>query len=791
MPDLPELFLAALGDRYTIERELGHGGNAVVYLAHDCKHDRKVALKVLVPELALSIRTERFLREIQIAAKLTHPHVLPLYDSGEAHGFLYYVMPYVEGESLRQRLDREKQLPVEDALQVAQEVADALAYAHQHDVLHRDIKPENILLEAGHAVVADFGLARALTAASGHTVSRAGIAVGTPVYMSPEQGAGSRELDGRSDVYSLGCVLYEMLAGRPPFAGETPQEVLAQHALEPVAPLRTLRPEIPGDVEVAILVALAKRPSERFATVAEFAAALAAPETAAVLRAHRRRTRAKWFRRVLAGGAAVLLGAVAVGRWWANAAPGAAATPSVAVLPFVNIGGDTANEYFSDGMTEELINALAQVEGLRIPGRTSSFAYQGKSVPLSKIGAELRVATVLEGSVRKSSGGLRVSARLLNVADGYQIWSEQYDRPLKDAVAVQEEIARAVASALRVKLGAGGAALLARRYTDNPEAYDLYLRGRFFWNRGTRAGIEKAIDYFNQAIVLDSGYALAYSGLADAHLESMDGLFDYLPREETYGRARAAALQAVTLDSQLAEAYVSLGRMRQYDWDWKGAQEAYRRAIQLNPQYALAHSWYGFFLAFVMSAKGLADEGVRETRLGVELDPLNPRINNFHGIALRYARRYDEAIEYHRRAAELNPEFAGPHYHGAWAYLLKGMYHEALAEADTAARLDPSRFGVYDGTFPPVVGVIYGRQGRRAEALAILRESEKRSRRSPRIARAYIYAALDDRERTLEALDQMIEQREFSQGPNLGSAHWDLVRPDPRFQQLMKKAGLE
>src|SRR6266540_3175833 len=581
MSDVSGLFRAALANCYVIERELGRGGNAVVYLALDVKQRRRVALKMLLPELALSVRSERFLREIEIAAQLTHPHIVPLYDSGEVNGSLYYVMPYVEGESLRQRLDREPQLPLADALQIARDVADALAYAHQQGIVHRDIKPENILLEAGHAVVADFGLARALTAAAGTTVSQAGIAMGTPAYMSPEQGAATAQLDGRSDVYSLGCVLYEMLAGPPPFTGDSAQELLARHPLEPVAPLRRLRPEIPRGVEAAVLVALAKQPAERFTDVADFAAALAAPETAAVLRARRQRTRAKWVRRVVAASAVVLLGAVAVGRWRGRAAAAGSAPPSVAVLPFVNLSGDTADQYFSDGMTEELINALAQVEGLRVPGRASSFAYQGKNVPYRKIGAELGVATVLEGSIRKTSVGLRVSTRLVNVADGYQIWAEQYDRPLKDAVAVQEDIAGAVVATLRIKLATRGTAQLARRYTDNAGAYDLYLRGRFFWNRRDREGLQKAIDYFNRAIALDSGYALAYSGLADVYLYMLTT--NSVLREEGYRRARVAALRAVALDSQLAEAWVTLGRMRQLDWDWRGAEETYRQAIRLNP----------------------------------------------------------------------------------------------------------------------------------------------------------------------------------------------------------------
>lgn len=758
MSDRSGRWQAALADRYVVEREFARGGNAVVYLAQDVKHRRRVALKLLLPELALSVRSERFLREIEIAARLTHPHILPIHDSGEANGRLYYVMPYVAGETLRERLDRETQLPLADALQIAREVADALAYAHQQGIVHRDIKPENILLEAGHAVVADFGLARALTAAGAPTVSHAGIAVGTPLYMSPEQGAGTPELDGRSDVYSLGCVLYEMLTGRPPFMGETPQEVLAAHALEPVVPPRTLRPEVSQDLEGAVLVALAKRPAERFATVAEFAAALAAPETSAALRARRRRTRAQWVRRTLAGAVVVLLGAVSVARWRASAAPEGSATPSVAVLPFVNIGGDTANAYLSDGMTEELISALAQVEGLNVVGRTSSFRFKGRNIPLDQLGAELGVRSVVEGSLRRSEAGLRVDVRLVNVADGYQVWAEQFDRSLVDAVTVQAEIARAVVGALRMRLLTTGEARLTRHHTDNPEAHDLYLRGRYlFWNR---RNMERAIGYFSRAIELDSGYALAYSGLADALLQGEQ--MRVIPLEEGYNRAMAAALRAVTLDSQLAEGHASLGRVRQHAWDWERAEQGYRRAIQLNPRYAQAHTWYGWFLAVVMSVRGRADEGVRETRLAVDLDPLNAEFNERHGIALRYARRYDEAIQYHKRAAELSPAFAGNHYNMAWAYLYKGMYREALAELDTAAQLEPRQFGEeavpvsWRGIPPRLVGVavILARQGRQAEALDMLRDLEQRTRRPPWIARAYIYAALGDRERTLEALDR-------------------------------------
>jgi serine/threonine-protein kinase len=769
-------------DRYTIERELGRGGNAVVYLAHDRRHDRKVALKVLAPELAVSVRAERFLREIQIAANLAHPHVIPVYDSGEAEGCLYYVMPFVEGESLRARIEREPQLAIDDAVRITREVADALAYAHQRGVVHRDIKPENILLESGHAVVADFGLARALSASDGTAVSQAGLAVGTPSYMSPEQATGSTALDARTDVYSLGCVLYEMLTGEPPFTAPTLQEVLALHALEPVRPPRSLRAEVPVEVETAVLVALEKRTADRFATAAEFAEALGAPDSSPAMRARRRATRGTWVRAALAAAAVLLIGAVAMARW------GGAATPSVAVLPFANIGGDTANQYVSEGITEELINALAQVEELRVPGRTSSFAFQGRNVPPVTIGAELGVRYLLEGSVQRSSAGLRVNVRLVSVADGYQVWSAQYDRPLSDVVAVQEQIARAVVSALQVQLGAGAAASFARHSTVNPQAYDHYLRGRFFWNRGSRAAMRQAIDEFNKAISLDSNYALAYSGLADAQMISAAMLAGYLPPREGFARAKAAAQRAVALDSQLAEAYVSLGRARHlHDWDWKGAEDAFRRAIDLNPRYALAHGWYGYMLSVILSVQGRAEEGVRQTRAAVELDPLSARLNNMHAITLRFARRYEESIEYHQRAAQLDDRMAAAHFHKAWSYHHLGRYREALAALDTAAQLDST----FVESQMPLLGVLYVRLGRRADALAVLRDREQGSARSAWQARAYIYAALGDRERTLEALDQMFE-RGVDVGPAaLGNSLFDPVRSDPRFADLLRKAGLQ
>src|SRR5436189_2910499 len=436
MDTLLDRLQEALAGRYTIERELGRGGMATVYLAEDVKHGRPVALKVLSPQLAASLGTERFLGEIQIAARLTHPHILPLHDSGEADGLPYYVMPYVEGESLRGRLIHERQLPIEDALRIAREVADALEYAHHRDIVHRDIKPENILFQTGHAVVSDFGIARAINVAGTSRMTGTGIAVGTPGYMSPEQAGGVDELDGRSDVYSLGCVLFEMLAGGPPFTGWSAHAILARQVLEPLPRLRTFRDTVPEWLELVVARALANAPGDRFAGVAEFIAALSSPTPA---------TRA-------------------------DAAPARAHTTpapehSIAVLPFVNLSADPENGYFCDGMTEEILNALSAVPSLRVASRTSSFVFKDATQDVQTIGEKLRVRTVLEGSVRRADVKLRVTAQLINVADGFHLWSHTYEREMKDVFAVQDEIARAIVNALKVKLECGPG-VLAEPQTD-------------------------------------------------------------------------------------------------------------------------------------------------------------------------------------------------------------------------------------------------------------------------------------------------------------------------------------
>ncbi|HUI99040.1 MAG TPA: serine/threonine-protein kinase, partial [Usitatibacter sp.] len=486
---------AVLADRYALEREIGRGAMATVYLAQDRKHARPVALKVLKPELTASLDAQRFLREIGIAARLAHPHIVPLIDSGEAAGFLYFVTPFVPGGSLRDRLTKEGRLPLKDALRIASEVGAGLDFANRNGFVHRDVKPENILIADGLAVLSDFGIARACsgptawgggpaagegeTAADGTAgaaavspaVTESGLALGTPDYMSPEQAAGETDLETTSDVYSLACVVYEMLTGEPPFKTASARTTMARHVTETPRPVRALRPDAPTGVERAIDRALAKNPAERFQTVAEFVAALAAER--------------------------------------GEARPAAGAGRSVAVLPFVNASPDAENEYLSDGITDELIDALAKVEGLRVASRTSVFALKGKPQDVRAIGALLGASEVLEGTVRKAGDRLRITAQLSSTADGRLLWSQRYDRTLDDVFAIQDEIARTIVTTLRATSFAGLSEPAPRRGTASVTAYGYYLRGRFEYNRRTQEGVAEGIRFLEKAVAEDPGYALA------------------------------------------------------------------------------------------------------------------------------------------------------------------------------------------------------------------------------------------------------------------------------------------
>jgi len=653
MPELEERLRIALADRYALERELGRGGMAVVFLARDPRHDRAVAIKVLRHEIAAALGAERFLREIQIAAKLHHPHILPLYDSGAAGDLLYYVMPYVEGESLRQRLDRETQLPLDDALAITRQVAGALAYAHSHDVVHRDIKPENILLESGEAVVADFGIARAITAASGDKLTQTGFAIGTPLYMSPEQAAGGGAIDGRSDLYSLGCVLYEMLAGHPPFFGGTAQAILARHALDPVPRLRTARGTVSGAVEQALDRALAKSPADRYTTALQFAEALGGSGRSVVPPAGGGSRRLRAALGVGLALAALGTGVALRGPW--RRAPRAvvnapAYAASVAVLPFETIGGGPQDEYFSDGMTDEIITQLAQIRDLKVISRTSVVALKGSHLTLSQIADTLGVDHVLEGSARRAGGRVRVNAQLIAAKTDAHLWAKTYERDLKDVFRVQEEVAADVSRALLASVQ-GLRPVGAGSRTAQPAAYDAYLRGTYWRQQRTRDGLLRAMQAFEAALAIDSAYAPAYAGLSSALSLFVNYQYSGGP-EPIAALARAIVLadRAIALDSTLAEGFAARGfAFVQAAVSSDAAVRDGVRAIALRPNSGEAHA----FVQGALNDVGRAEDAFAAAQTATDLDPLAPGFHLSFSNAALVARRYDIALREARRAGVL------------------------------------------------------------------------------------------------------------------------------------------
>jgi serine/threonine protein kinase/tetratricopeptide (TPR) repeat protein len=736
---------AALEDRYAIERELGRGGMATVFLARDKKHDRQVAIKVLEPELTIAFGAERFLREIGIAAQLSHPYIVPLIDSGEAAGLLYYVSPFIAGGSLRERMGQSGRLPLKDALRITEEVGAGLDYAHRQGFVHRDVKPENILFADGHALLADFGIARVGSAPGRPFVTEVGLALGTPEYMSPEQASGDQNLGSASDVYSLACVLYEMLTGAPPFDAGSPRATMAKQITETPRPVRALRPETSSTVGRAIERGLAKNPDERFCSVAEFVEALsasAADDDGAPVTAPR----------------------------------------SIAVLPFVNASPDPDNEYLSDGITDELIDALVKVEGLRVASRTSVFALKGKPLDVRSIGALLGSAVVLEGTVRKAGDRLRITAQLTSADDGRLLWSQRYDRQLDDVFAIQEELGRTIVDTLRATWFADLPAPAARRPTANVKAYSLYLKGRYAWNKRTQEGVTEAIEYFEQAIAEDPRYAAAYTGLADSYALHVD--YRSVPVTEGFARAKAYARQALELDETLAEAHASLAwSLFIYDWDWEGAGREFRRAIALDPHYATARQWHSFLLA----SQGRLDEAVTEVMMAQQLDPTSISVRRSVGWAHYYARRYDQARYHLLRAIALNPTAAETYRVLALTYTEQGDLAEAERVAREATELPAA--GTYTlATF----GLVLARAGKHAAARGVLADLERRATEdyvSP-VAFATIHLGLGEWGRAVPWMERAYDDRRGWMAYLRVNPILDGVRHEPEFQDLVRRMRL-
>ena len=808
-----EALRTALADRYRIERKLGEGGMATVYLATDLKHDRQVAIKVLKPDLAAVLGAERFLAEIKTTANLRHPHILPLYDSGavgrsrvEGPGSsvegvvglgprpstldpqpstLYYVMPFVEGESLRDRLDRDKQLPIDEALQISREVADALGYAHGRGIIHRDIKPENILLENGHAVVADFGIARAISSAGGERITQTGIAVGTPVYMSPEQAAGSRDLDGRSDLYSLACVLYEMLAGDPPFTGATAAVITRQHMIAEAAPVTNKRPAVPDHIAGSLSRALAKDPADRFNPVAQFTQALTAIPTAparsdAVPDRTARSPRRRWV--VLAGGGALLLAAAGYLLTRSRSAGGAAegVIHSIAVMPLDNYSADSTQAYFAEGMTDELTTDLAGISSLRVISRGSVMQYQGKNRPPSpEIAKALNVDAIVEGSVTRAGDKVRITAQLIDARADKHLWAQSFERQSSDVLALQADLASAIAEAIKVRITPAEQTRLAAAPTIDPVAHDAYLRGRFFFNRPTEPNLQKAIAEFSTAAERSPTFAPAYSGLSDAYTWAAynEG---FIRAVDAKPLARAAAERAVALDSMSAEAHTSLGVYRAWlEYDWNGGERELRRAIALNPSYAYAHDQLNQLLGIV----GRFDEAIAEGRRAAELDPLSPSILDDLATTMMYAGRPADAVGLMEKSAELDPTYFFPPATAGLLALQTGDARSAIPKFERALALGAPPFtNAY-------LAYAYAKTGDRTRANAAL-EALRTASPGHDVAPfnlALVYLGLGDSGRALDYLEQAYAANSEMLVWLKVDHMFDPLRQNPRFIALMQK----
>lgn len=673
----------ALAGKYGIDRELGRGGMATVYLAHDLKHEREVALKVLHPELSSSLGPDRFLREIKVAARLNHPHILPLHDSGEADGLLYYVMPFVEGESLRSRLNRDSKLPLDEALYLARGVAGALDYAHRQRVVHRDIKPENIMLHEGEAMVMDFGIAKAVSVASGDTLTQMGMMVGTPAYVSPEQAAGEAEIDGRSDQYSLACMLYEILSGKKAFTGSTTQAVLSKRFTEPPPSLRKAEPSIPDEIEEAVARALSPDPRGRYTTSGEFAKALTWPKVV-----------------------------TPADQSTYKPAP---APKSIAVLPFADMSAERENGYFTDGMAEEIINALTTIRALRVASRTSSFAFKATTEDIRQVGKKLDVATVLEGSVRKAGNKLRITAQLVNVADGYQLWSQRYDRDMEDVFAIQDEIAQNIVKALRVILSEDEKRAIEKVPTVKVEAYDCYLRGRQFFHQFQKSSLEFARQMFTRAIEIDPTYALAYAGLADS-CSLLYTNFD--ATEANLINAESASRRALELGPGVAEAHVARGHAVSLQGSPADAEFEFETAMELNPQLFDAAYMYGRALL----AQGKLEKATKMFERAAELRPEDYVVPGMLGGSYSgLGRTADSQRAYKRqlmaasKRLELNPDDPRALYMGGIALSRLGEASRSKNWAKQALAINSG-----DATVLYNVACIYSTSGEIEEAITLL-----------------------------------------------------------------------
>jgi eukaryotic-like serine/threonine-protein kinase len=810
----------SLGDAYRLERELGGGGMSRVYVAEETALGRRLVIKVLPPETAGAVDMDRFRREVLLAASLQHPHVVPVLSAGSTDGLLYYTMPYVAGESLRDRLAREGALPVADAIRILREVADALAHAHGHGVVHRDVKPGNVLLAERHAVVADFGIAKALAAAGEHGPSRSvtgtGIVIGTPAYMAPEQAAADARVDHRADIYAFGALAYEVLTGQVPFAGPNAQAVLAAHLTRPPVPLRVLRPAVPDALEALVMRCLEKNAADRPQSAAEVLQALDAlpilvsggAQAHAPASLGSPRARRRWLPApavaavalvVLAGGGALL--AARLRPDGGDRATTPALGASVAVLPFENVGGDTAQLYFADGMTDELAMALAKVPGLQVAARTSSRAFRGRQPDVRIVGRQLGVAAVLTGTVRRAGPALRVTAQLADARTGLVRWSDAYTADNADVFAVQARLAGAIVQALAPALAggddppayvvAGAAVMEPARGTDDAVAYDLYLRARALWYQRGAARLLRAESLFTAATARDPRFARAFAGLALARAILPDYTFG-ASYETQLSSVREATGRALALDSTQAEAHTALAWVLGGAGRWSEAEEHFRRSIALAPRDPTTHMWYGSLL---QTMAGRSSEGVAHLRTAAALDPLSGQIAGVYARVLAGAGEREEARTVAARALALDPARESVHRNVGIAWMQLGEYGRAAAEFEAARRLVPPTVPLYLGG----LAAAYAFDGQRARAAAITAELERLGRLDSLAAGGELveaFAGLGDTARALDVLEWLVARGEWAHYMVMDVANdpypvWEQLRRAPRFARLREHVESE
>jgi eukaryotic-like serine/threonine-protein kinase len=780
---MTELVSSALADRYRIVRELGKGGMATVFLAEDLRHHRKVAIKVLHPDLAQSLGAERFLREIETTANLRHPHVLPLYDSGAGNGLLFYVMPVVEGESLRDRLTREKQLPIDEALAITREVADALGYAHSRGVVHRDIKPENILLENGHAVVADFGIARALSAAGADHLTQTGTAIGTPRYMSPEQAAGERDVDGRSDLYSLGCVLYEMLGGQPPFTGPTAEVIARQHLVTEAAPITNLRPTVPPEVAGALARTLAKNPADRFNPAAQFVHALAAPSMGTGVRQAAAAMPGPGSRVRVGIMAAVALGAVALawfgGRAWstrARVAP-AGAIERIAVLPMDNQTGDTTQRFFADGMTREVIGVLSEV-GVRVLGHRAVAPYRETTLTATQIARELGVDAIVAGAVTRAGDVVQVSAELTDPRTGEALWSRTFSRPAADIVALQREMASEIARGISARLSPEQSQRLGAAPAVNPRAYAEYLLGVEQTNLRTVDGFRRSVEHLERSIALDSTFAPAWGTMAMTHAIAL--FFTTITVDSARPIIERATERATTLDDRLGDAYIARGLLRAAgDWDFAAADRDLALGMARNPstQARALYSW-------VLWETGRHKEAVAAIQKAIEIEPTTPQWHSDLGWLLWSIPDSAGSRAAAMRAIALDSTFYEPYHLLTWLELRVGNVEAVRAALQKARSAAGGDFWFRE----TLEGHMYVAAGDTAAALAVL----ARLKNDPRYAqRGWLLRVVGDVDGSYAMWNKAIDARD----PDALYTLWSnpalyAIHEEPRYQRLLARTGV-